>query len=312
LKTYLFTSLGNVKAVDGVSLKVGEGEAVGLVGESGCGKTMTARSIIRLIPTPPGRIVGGRIIFKGRDLLKLTKNELNKMRGKEIGMVFQDPMTFLNPVLKIGDQIAEVLLAHQVATKNDARRKVVEILEKMRMPSASKVVDYYPHMLSGGMRQRVLIAIGICCDPSLVILDEPTSALDATVQAQVLALIKSLKSDFNVSLLLITHDLGIVSDICDRVYVMYAGKIVEHADVYSIFENPLHPYTAGLLNCVLSIDEYKESLFTIPGSVPDMINLPSGCRFHPRCSQSMLVCTEKEPSPIKHNPGHVVSCWLYR
>lgn len=311
LKMYFFTSSGVVKAVDGIDLDISEREAVGLVGESGCGKSATALSIMGLVPNPPGKIVAGDIIWKGRNLLKLNSDEMRKVRGKEISMVFQDPMTFLNPVVRVGDQISETILLHQEGSKSEAKIKTIEMLAKVGMPSASKVVDYYPHQLSGGMRQRVLISIALSCNPSLVIADEPTTALDVTIQSQILNLIKELRHELNTSMLLITHDLGIVATLCDRVYVMYAGKIVEAADVFALYENPMHPYTVGLLKSTLSIDEYKKELVSIEGNVPNLVNPPSGCRFHPRCRQAHARCTQMEPQSLEVEKGHIVSCWLY-
>jgi oligopeptide/dipeptide ABC transporter ATP-binding protein len=300
--------------VDGVSLGIQKGEALGLVGESGCGKTMTAFSIMGLVPSP-GKIVGGEIWFNyddsRKDLTKTSEEEMRKVRGGKISMVFQDPMTYLNPVMKICDQIAEAIVLHQEVPRNEARRKAVEILEKVRIPIPSTVAQYYPHELSGGMRQRALIAMAISCNPDLLIADEPTTALDVTVQAQVLELIKQLKNEMNMALMLITHDLGIVADTCDRVCVMYAGRIVEEGNVYEIYREPQHPYTMGLLKSTLSIDEFKETLVTIEGTVPDLTNLPPGCRFRPRCSQISDRCRETMPPMVEVKKGHKVSCWRY-
>lgn len=314
LSTYFYTSRGIVRAVDGVNLVVQKGEAVGLVGESGSGKTMTAFSVMRLIP-PPGKTAGGEVWFdlgkEKADLTKLPETEMKKIRGAKISMVFQDPMTYLNPVMKISDQIAETLVLHQRLPRNEARRRVIDILEKVRIPSAKTVAQYYPHQLSGGMRQRALIAMAISCSPELLIADEPTTALDVTVQAQVLELIKTLKRELGMALVLITHDLGIVADTCDRVFVMYAGKIVEEGDVYAIYREPKHPYTVALLKSTLSIDEFKETLVTIEGTVPDLTNPPQGCRFHPRCPFAMDKCRTKEPPLIALSSGRKVSCWLF-
>ena len=300
--------------MDGVSLGIQKGEALGLVGESGCGKTMTAFSIMGLVPSP-GKIVGGEIWFNyddsRKDLTKTSVEEMRKVRGGKISMVFQDPMTYLNPVMKICDQISEAIVLHQEVPRNEARRKAVEILEKVRIPIPSTVAQYYPHELSGGMRQRALIAMAISCNPDLLIADEPTTALDVTVQAQVLELIKQLKNEMNMALMLITHDLGIVADTCDRVCVMYAGRIVEEGNVYEIYREPQHPYTMGLLTSTLSIDEFKETLVTIEGTVPDLTNLPPGCRFRPRCSQISDRCRETTPPMVEVKKGHKVSCWRY-
>lgn len=310
LKTYYFTSAGTVKAVDDVSLRVKRGDSVGLIGESGCGKSALALSILRLVPYP-GKTIGGTILIDGKDVLKSSEEELRTMRGKKVSAVFQDPMTFLNPVMKVHDQISEALLVHRRVSKREARRMAVEALETVRIPSPEEVAMYYPYQLSGGMRQRVLIAMSLICNPSLLIADEPTTALDATIQAQILELIRKLKKEVGISLLLVTHDLGIVAETCDRCYVMYAGKIVESADVLTLFENPLHPYTKGLLQCVLSINEFKEELISIEGGVPDLTDLPSGCSFNPRCPFAKEICQERAPSWSKAERGHHVSCWLH-
>src|SRR5208282_2070735 len=309
LRTYFFLKAGVLKAVDGVSLNVKERKAIGLVGESGCGKSITAFSIMRVIPFP-GRIEGGKVEFRGRSILDLTLEEMATIRGKDISMVFQDPMTYLNPVFSIGQQITEALFLHQGSGKQEAAKKAVDLLRSTGIPDAEKVVKYYPHQLSGGMRQRALIAMAVACNPSLLIADEPTTALDVTVQAQILRLIKQMKEELRTSLLLITHDLRIVADMCDRVYVMYAGKIVESGSVWQIFENPLHPYTVGLLNCVLSIDEFKKKIETIEGVVPHLVNPPVGCRFRERCSHAMEKCRE-DPHLIEIEEGHEVSCFLH-
>jgi len=305
LRTYFHTSAGLIKAVDGVSLHVDEGEAVGLVGESGCGKTMTAHSVMKLVPSPPGVIENGTIHFQGTDLLRLSERDMRAIRGKKLSIVFQDPMTFLNPVMKIGRQIGEVL------NNQSDSKTIIQLLASMGIPEAARIAEQYPHELSGGMRQRVLIAIAIANNPALMIADEPTTALDVTIQAQILDLIKTVKRDNGTALLLITHDLGIVADMCDRVYVMYAGKVVESGDVFSMFEEPLHPYTQGLLRSALSIAEFRESLETIAGTVPNLLDPPKGCRFHPRCPQVMPVCQQAEPPVTEVRLGCQVSCWLY-
>lgn len=314
LRTHFYTSRGVVRAVDRVNLAIRKGEAVGLVGESGCGKTMTAFSVMRLVPSP-GKIVGGEIWFgngNGRqDLTKVSEEQMMEVRGEKISMVFQDPMTYLNPVMRIHDQIAEAIVLHQKVSRNEARKKAIELLEKVRIPIPSTVADYYPHQLSGGMRQRALIAMAISCNPELLIADEPTTALDVTVQAQVLELIKQLKREMDMALMLITHDLGIVADTCDRVCVMYAGQIVEEGEVHGIYRQPKHPYTSGLLRSTLSIDEFKENLVTIEGIVPDLTSPPRGCRFHPRCSQASDQCRETEPPLFELTGRAKVSCWLY-
>ncbi len=311
LRTYLNTSRGAVKAVDDVSFEVHEGETVGLIGESGCGKTMTALSILRLVPHPPAEILGGEILLRGRNLLELPEGEMRRVRGKQISMILQNPMNALNPSMRAGDQIAEGIRVHQGVDKRGAIDRAVEILERLNIPSPAEVADQYPHQLSGGMRQRVLLAIAISSSPSLIIADEPTSALDVTTQLQITVLLKEIIREFDSSLLLITHDMGIVAEICDRVYVMYAGKIVEHADVYALFQHPAHPYTSGLLKAVLSIDEPRKTLATIEGMVPSLIDPPTGCRFHPRCPLAEEVCRDSEPATTEVERGHWVSCWLY-
>jgi len=314
LKTHFYTSRGAVRAVDGVNLAVRKGEAVGLVGESGCGKTMTAFSVMRLVPSP-GKIIGGEIWFSDgssrRNLAKIPEEEMRDVRGGKIAMVFQDPMTYLNPVMRIYGQIAEAIVLHQKVSRDEARKKAIELLAKVRIPAPLTVAQYYPHELSGGMRQRALIAMAISCNPELLIADEPTTALDVTVQAQVLELIKQLKREMNMALMLITHDLGIVADTCDRVCVMYAGEIVEEGDVYEIYRDPKHPYTMGLLKSTLSIDEFKENLVTIEGVVPDLTNPPQGCRFHPRCSNVSDRCREATPPTVEVGKNARVSCWSY-
>lgn len=314
LSTQFHTSRGVVRAVDGVDLAIGKGEAVGLVGESGCGKTMTAFSVMRLVPSP-GKIIGGEVWLdyddSRRDLTKLPEEEMRRVRGGKISMVFQDPMTYLNPVMKICDQIAEVIVLHQGLLRAEARKKAIELLEKVRIPIPSTVAQYYPHELSGGMRQRALIAMAISCNPELLIADEPTTALDVTVQAQVLELIRQLKREMRMALLLITHDLGIVADTCDKVCVMYAGRIVEEGGVYETYGQPKHPYTQGLLKSTLSIDEFKENLVTIEGTVPDLTNLPRGCSFSPRCPHVSAHCRETRPQLIELSDGAKVACWRY-
>jgi len=309
LKTHFHTVDGIVKAVDGVSLTVDKNEIVGIVGESGCGKTMTALSIVRLIP-PPGRIVGGDIVFEGKSLLNISDDEMREIRGKGISMVFQDPMTFLNPVMKVKDQIAEVIVRHSKITRAEANVEAVNMLEKVRMPAPRQIADYYPHQLSGGMRQRVLISIGLACKPKLVIADEPTTALDPTVQQQIVQLMRDLMSSLDTSLLIITHDVALSAEICNRIYIMYAGKIVEGAGVEAIFQNPMHPYTRLLLECVPRPDQ-KSTIRFIAGTVPDLSNPPSGCRFQPRCPRFLEKCAKEEPPLKENNDGHIVACWLW-
>ncbi|NIM45003.1 MAG: ATP-binding cassette domain-containing protein [Nitrososphaeria archaeon] len=300
---------GSVRAVDGVSFDIAEKEVIGLIGESGCGKSSVALAIMGL--NPGARIEEGKILFQGKDLLKLSKKEMQKIRGNSISMIFQDPMTYLNPVMRVGDQIIEILITQDPSLKKEeARARTIETLTQVRL--TEKVLDYYPFELSGGMLQRIMIAMMLAPKPQMVIADEPTTALDVTIQLQILNLLNSLQKSEGISLLLITHDLGIVAEICDRVYMMYAGKIVENADVYTIYERPKHPYTAGLIGSVLTIDEYKEELPTLSGDVPDLTDLPSGCRFHPRCEYAKDICYKEEPPLIEIDPGHQVLCWLYK
>lgn len=300
------------KAVDGVSFDIYEGEVLGIVGESGSGKSVTAYSITRLIPDPPGKIVSGEVMYKGKDLLKLTYEEMKKYRGKEIAMIFQEPMTSLNPVMKIGDQISEVLLQHEKISKEEAFQKSVKMLELVGIPSPEKRMKDYPHQFSGGMRQRVMIAMALSCNPSLLIADEPTTALDVTIQAQILDLMIKLKEEGKDSaILLITHNLGVVAETCDRVIVMYGGKIQEVADVDSLFETPLHPYTVGLLESLPDPDHPKEKLQAIPGIIPHILELPKGCKFATRCPKVFDKCWVIEPELLEKLPGHFVRCHLY-
>jgi len=311
LKTYFYTEDGVVRAVDDVSFKIKEGETVGIVGESGCGKSMTAMSIMRLIPNPPGVIEGGEIIFDGKNVLEMSDEELRNMRGNDISVIFQEPMTSLNPVFTIGYQIEEVLILHQNLNKAEAREKAIEALKQVGIPRADEIVDCYPHELSGGMRQRAMIAMAMACNPKLLIADEPTTALDVTIQAQILDLMRGLKKKFNSSIMLITHDLGVVAEMADYVVVMYAGKVVEESPVLDLYKNPLHPYTVGLLESKPKLNEKKDKLTTIPGQVPNPLNMPEGCYFHPRCSKCMDICKKKQPRTIEMENGHKVTCWLY-
>ncbi len=300
---------GAVHSVDGVSLDVAVGEIVAIVGESGCGKSTTALSILRLI-RPPGRIAGGRVLFNGVDLVGLPEERMQEIRGKDIGMVFQNPVTYLNPVERVGDQIAEAAILHLGLGRKEARAKVLEMLVQVRIPAPERVADSYPHELSGGMNQRVLIAIAMICRPALVILDEPTTALDVTIQREIINLIRDLKTRLGVSMIFITHDFGLVAELADRVYIMYAGCVVEHGSVFDVFRAPLHPYTQALLGAVLSINEYKETLVSIEGSVPDLKAPPVGCRFQSRCPHAMPKC--ESPPPLKeHRQGHAAACWLH-
>jgi oligopeptide/dipeptide ABC transporter ATP-binding protein len=314
LRTHFFTESGVAKAVDGVDLDIRPGEVLGLVGESGSGKSVTALSILRLIPDPPGRIVGGEILFRGRDLLKLSWQEIRRVRGKDISMVFQEPMTSLNPVFRIGRQVMEIILAHEPATTTEqARARATEMLDKVGIPDPAARMDQYPHELSGGMRQRVMIAIALALNPALLIADEPTTALDVTIQAQILDLMLELKSRHEAgAILLITHNLAVVAETCDRVAVMYGGKIQEVAPVRELFYNPLHPYTRGLLGSLPRVDGPKaERLTTIPGSVPDIHSLPVGCKFTTRCPERFEPCPGIEPPLIETAPDHWVRCHLH-
>ena len=314
LQTYFYTEEGVSKAVDGVAYAVKKGETLGVVGESGCGKSVTALSIMRLIPQPPGKIVGGEIIFEGQNLLALSNHQMRKIRGNKISMIFQEPMTSLNPVFTIGSQIAEAIRLHQGLAKKAALDRAIEMLQLVGIPSPERRVREYPHQLSGGMRQRAMIAMALSCNPSLLIADEPTTALDVTIQAQILDLMTNLKAEFNAAIILITHDLGIIAETAARVVVMYAGKIVEATDVYRIFENPLHPYTVGLLQSIPRIDlgvSRKERLQEIKGMVPLPSQLPAGCYFHPRCPRVMDVCRHEPPALQSQAEGHQVRCWLY-
>lgn len=311
LKTYFYTEDGVIKAVDDVSFRIKEGETIGIVGESGCGKSITAMSLMRLIPNPPGKIVGGEILFEGESILNLNDAEMRKIRGNKISVIFQEPMTSLNPVFTIGDQIMEAVMLHQKLREAEARKKAVETLTLVGIPRADEIVDCYPHELSGGMRQRAMIAMAISCNPMLLIADEPTTALDVTIQAQILDLMRNLKSKLNSSIMLITHDLGVIAEMADYVVVMYAGKIVEEANVVEIFKDTMHPYTIGLLESKPIINSDKDRLYTIPGQVPNPLNLPEGCYFHPRCDRAMDICKKQQPTVKEVKKGHKVACWLY-
>lgn len=311
LKTYFYTSKGVLPAVDDVSLNVQRGKVLGIVGESGCGKTITALSILRLISSP-GRIIAGKIEFFGKDILKMELQEMFSIRGNEIAMIFQEPMTSLNPVYTVGKQVIEVLKLHQKMNKHDAREKTIEMFELVGIPEAAKRVDVYPHQLSGGLRQRVMIAMALSCRPKLLIADEPTTALDVTVQAQILRLMRKLQKEINTAILLITHDLGVVAEMCDDVAVMYAGKIMEQTNVEDLFEKPLHPYTLGLLNSIPKLHQENDRLYSIKGMVPNLLFLSRGCKFHPRCEFAMDSCKQSEPELFEPEPGHFVRCWKYQ
>ncbi|WP_027723890.1 ABC transporter ATP-binding protein [Tuberibacillus calidus] len=311
LKTYFFTGKKVLPAVDSVNFTIHKGETVALVGESGCGKSITSLSIIQLVPQPGGKIVEGEIIFDGVDLTKLSEKALCQIRGKEISMIFQEPMTSLNPVLTVGEQIIEVLVYHQKMDRKAARKKAAELLELVGFPRAESVLDEYPHRLSGGMRQRVMIAMAVSCQPKLLIADEPTTALDVTIQAQILELLKDLTKKLDMSILLITHDLGVVSEMAERVIVMYAGQVVEEAPIEALLNYPLHPYTDGLIQSVPGISGHTERLASIPGNVPTPDRYPSGCRFAPRCKKAFDRCFKEAPELTDHGDQRRVRCFLY-
>ena len=314
LETHFLTDAGTVRAVDGVSLTVRKGETLGVVGESGCGKSVTALSVLRLIPNPPGKIVGGKILLDGRNLLDLPEDEMRKVRGGSISMIFQEPMTSLNPVFTVGDQIAEGIRLHQRLSKRESWNKAIEMLRLVRIPDADRRVKEYPHQMSGGMRQRVMIAMALSCNPHLLIADEPTTALDVTIQAQILELLNQLKAELGMAVMLITHDLGVVADTAARVAVMYAGRVVEQAPVLELFRNPLHPYTQGLLNSIPRIEkaERRPRLQAIPGMVPDLLDLPRGCKFQARCTKVFDACRGDEPQlKAMGAANHIVRCCLY-
>jgi len=309
LKTVFHTEDGVLPAVDDVSFEIFPGETLGLVGESGCGKSVTSLSIMRLISDPPGKIVNGRIIFEGRNLLALSEKQIRQVRGKDIAMIFQEPMTSLNPVFRAGMQIAEAIRFHYGSNKTEAWQKALDLLQSVGITDPERRINEYPHQLSGGMRQRVMIAMGMSCSPKLLIADEPTTALDVTIQAQILELMKKLKKERSMAFLLITHDMGVIADMCDRVVVMYAGKVMETSQVVPLFRNPLHPYTMGLLNSIPRLDKAKKRLYVVPGLVPDLLNMPPGCRFHPRCNVAQKKCLEQEPELQEVISGHLVRCW---
>ncbi len=316
LRTHFLLPEGVVKAVDNVSFRVEDGEIVGLVGESGCGKSVTALSILGLIQSPPGQVVSGEIFFQGNDLRKISPEQLRRIRGDRISMIFQEPMTSLNPVYSIGDQIIEVYTEHYGLSRKEARERAKEMLEKVQIPSATRRINEYPHQLSGGMRQRAMIAMALACKPSLILADEPTTALDVTIQAQILELMLELQQSTGTSIILITHNLGAVAEYARHVVVMYSGKIVEEAPVAPLFESPLHPYTIGLLNSIPKLGSKsageKRRLEEIPGMVPNLDDLPGGCYFHPRCLRGREICRKEEPELVEFRAGHQVACWAVR
>ncbi|MBN1984595.1 MAG: ABC transporter ATP-binding protein [Chitinivibrionales bacterium] len=309
LVVHYITQDGTVHAVENLNLKIGYGETLGFAGETGAGKTTTALAVMQLIPSPPGKIINGQIFFEGQDLLTKSKREMRSICGKQIAMIFQDPMTSLNPTIRVGEQIAEMIQLHENISKEASLQKAQQMLVTVGIP-AERAKDY-PHQFSGGMKQRVVIAIALACNPKLIIADEPTTALDVTIQAQVLSLMKELKDQFKTSMIMITHDLGIVADICDKVAIMYAGAVVEYGDKRALFSKPLHPYTHALFDAIPSLDAEQEELKIIQGLMPEPTNLPSGCTFHPRCPKAMAHCSTMKPVQVEFEPGHVVSCNLF-
>ncbi|MGM0838666.1 MAG: ABC transporter ATP-binding protein [Bacillota bacterium] len=310
LQTHFKTENGVIPSVDGVSFSIKKGETIAVVGESGCGKSVTSLSIMGLIGAT-GSIEAGSILFEGKDLTKLSKKEMRKLRGNEIAMIFQEPLTSLNPLFTVGNQISESIRLHQGASKQEAKVKSIEMLRRVGIPRPEKVYSSHPHLLSGGMRQRVMIAMALSCNPKLLIADEPTTALDVTIQAQILELMKGLTRDFDTSIMLITHDLGVVAEMVDTVIVMYAGQVVEHTDVFTLFSSPKHPYTKGLLNSTPKIHERNEELLTIEGTVPTPAAMPKGCRFQPRCPYAMEKCVHEAPVLEETSAVHKVRCWLH-
>jgi oligopeptide/dipeptide ABC transporter ATP-binding protein len=313
LKTFFDVRGGVLKAVDDVSITIDAGETLGLVGESACGKSVTASSVMRLIPMPPGRIAGGEILFEGTDLLKLPESEMRKVRGKSISMIFQEPMTSLNPVFPVGDQVSEIITLHERLSGREARDRVIEAFRLVRIPAPESRIDDYPHQMSGGMRQRVMIAMALACNPRLMIADEPTTALDVTIQAQILELMNQLKTETGASILFITHDLGVIAEMAQKVAVMYAGKIMEVADVETLFADPKHPYTIGLMSSipVLGVGKRQQRLCTIPGVVPSLFSLGEGCLFQDRCTDASEPCGRIAPPMVDFGNGHIVRCHKY-
>jgi len=310
LKTHFFTARGVVPAVDGIDIDIGAGQVVGVVGESGCGKSMTAMSVMGLV-AHPGRVVEGSIALSGQSLLDISRRQLLALRGDKLSMIFQEPMTSLNPVTTVGKQVLEAIVLHRRVSHAEARAQVVDMFRRVGIPEAEKRYSAYPHQLSGGLRQRVMIAMAMVCRPDLMIADEPTTALDVTIEAQILRLMRELQKDHGTAIMMITHNLGIVAELCEYVYVMYAGKIMEQANIFDIFEAPKHPYTFGLLGSIPRLGEARDRLFTIRGMVPNLLNLPEGCRFCPRCDRAMRICQVREPPLMDMGDGHKVRCFLY-
>lgn len=309
MHTYFFTDNGTVKSVDGVDIELERGKTLGIVGESGSGKSVTALSLMGLLTGTTGKVVEGEILLDGQDILKMSDEERRKMRGKDIAMVFQEPMTSLNPVMKIGTQVMENITLHQNVSKEQAKQLTIDILKKTGLPRVERIVNEYPFQLSGGQRQRVMIAMALVCNPKILIADEPTTALDVTIQAQILDLMNQLKKDIGTSIIFITHDLGVVAEVCDEVVVMYCGRVVEKANVYDLFENPSHPYTEGLLASIPKMGVEVDELDSIPGNVPNPKYMPEGCKFAPRCKYATDICREKEPGFFELGNGHVSRCW---
>nr|WP_040382478.1 ABC transporter ATP-binding protein [Dethiosulfovibrio peptidovorans] len=312
LSTWFYTEEGIVKALEKVSFSIGQGEILGIVGETGCGKSVTSRSIMGLIPQPPGKIVEGQVLFQGRDLLTLPDDEMRSVRGCDMAMIFQDPMSSLNPVLKVGFQVEEAIKAHGSVSDAKARSRALEMFHKVNIPDPEKSLERYPHQFSGGMKQRVMIAMALCCNPKLLIADEPTTALDVSIQAQILSLIKDLQRDFGSSIMLISHDLGVIATMAQMVAVMYAGSIIEYGTVHDIFDSPLHPYTKGLIGAIPRLDRDQERLDVIKGSLPNLIHLPEGCKFRERCPMAEPICATARPPRIIDDNGHEVACYAYR
>jgi oligopeptide/dipeptide ABC transporter ATP-binding protein len=310
LRTYFYTERGIARAVDGVSFTVEQGDTLGIVGESGCGKSVTALSILRLVRQPPGKVESGRVLFEGRDLLALSPAEMRKVRGNRISMIFQDPMSSLNPVFTVGEQVAESIRLHQGLGAREAFDRAIDMLDRVKIPAAGKRARQYPHQMSGGMRQRVMIAMALSCKPQVMIADEPTTALDVTIQAQTLNLLEQLKAETGTSVLLITHDLGVIAETARTVVVMYAGKVMEQAGVREVFKHPRHPYTEALLKSIPRADQVQERLQVIPGIVPSLLRLPAGCKFSNRCGKAVVRCFEEEPPLFADDSGHLTRCWL--
>lgn len=314
LKTHFFTESGVVRAVDGVDLQVGRGEVLGIVGESGCGKSVTSLSMMKLI-SQPGRIVEGEIIFDNQNLVEMNDKQMAKLRGNRMSMIFQQPTSCLNPVFRVGDQLSEVLHVHQNLNKEEGQKRAIELLAMVGIPEPETRVKAFPHELSGGMAQRVMIAMALACVPELLIADEPTTALDVTIQAQILDLMRNLRTQMDTAIILITHDLGVVAEMCDRVTVMYAGRVVEESPIDELFADPKHPYTTALIGATPVLGDVDRELVAIPGSVPNLVDLPAGCKFAPRClariEQKLEICTQEEPNLIEVSPNHKVRCWLY-